>query len=235
MENRNLVLRALGDADRLVLEAEMRDIPLASGDVLYEPDYPVEWVYFPQTAVLSVVTVMTDGRTIESDTVGCESVVGVLAALGSSVSISRTLTQIPGSATRLSASRLRHQAGVSAELRKLLIRHSQANLAQAHQSVACNALHGVNQRLCRWLLMSQDRTVNAVVELTQQDLATMVGVQRTTITKALGELTATGLIRRARGRIEILDRARMEAQVCECYDAVRWNLERLIGKAPSAG
>ena len=213
----------------------MRDIPLASGDVLYEPDYPVEWVYFPQTAVLSVVTVMTDGRTIESDTVGCESVVGVLAALGSSVSISRTLTQIPGSATRLSASRRRHQAGVSAGLRKLLVRHSQANLAQAHQSVACNALHGVNQRLCRWLLMSQDRTVNAVVELTQQDLATMVGVQRTTITKALGELTAAGLIRSGRGRIEILDRARMEAQVCECYGAVRANLERLIGKAPSAG
>ncbi|MGI8840974.1 MAG: Crp/Fnr family transcriptional regulator [Caulobacteraceae bacterium] len=235
MKNRNLVLRALSDADRLALEAEMREIPLASGDVLYEPDYPVEWVYFPQTAVLSVVTVMADGRTIESDTVGCESVVGVLAALGSSVSINRTLTQILGSATRLSASRLRRQAAVSAELRKLLVRHSQANLAQAHQSVACNALHTVNQRLCRWLLMSRDRTISAVVQLTQQELATMVGVQRTTITKALGDLTAAGLIRLGRGRIEILDRPRMEAQVCECYGAVRANLERLIGKAPSAG
>lgn len=235
MRTRNFVLRALGDADRRAMEGEMRDVPLASGDVLYEPDYPVEWVYFPQTAVLSVVTVMADGRTVESDTIGCESVVGVLAALGSSVAISRTLTQIPGSATRISASGLRRQAAVSAELRKLLIRHSQANLAQAHQSVACNALHGVNQRLCRWLLMSQDRTVNGFVELTHQYLATMVGVHRTTITQALSALAADKLIRPGRGRIEILDRARMEAQVCECYGAVQANLKRLIGQAPSGG
>ena len=232
MEVRNYVLRALGNTDRLALEADLQPLVLASGDVQYEPDCPVEWVYFPETAVLSVVTVMADGRTVESDTVGCESVVGVLAALGSSVSTGRTFAQIPGSAIRLSASRLRRQAGASDSLRKLLIRHSQANLAQAHQSVACIALHDVDQRLCRWLLMSQDRTGADLVELTQQYLATMVGVQRTTITQALGVLAAAGLIRRGRGRVEILDRARMEARVCECYEAVQSTLERLIGRAP---
>ena len=212
----------------------MNLVALASGDVLYEPDYAVDWVYFPNTAVLSVVTVMADGRTVESDTIGCESVVGVLAALGGSVSTSRTLTQIPGAAMRLSASRLRAQADVSSDLRRLLVRHSHANLAQAHQSVACNALHGVSQRLCRWLLMSQDRTAADAVELTQQYLATMVGVQRTTITQALRDLTTAQLIRQGRGRIYILDRAGMEARACECYQAVQADLERLVGLAPSA-
>lgn len=233
--SRNWVLRALKSADLAALQGDLIEVVLASGDVLYEPDYPVDWVYFPNTAVLSVVTVMADGRAVESDTVGCESVVGVMAALGASIATNRTFTQIPGSAMRLSASKLRQRADNSAELRRLLVRHSQANLAQAHQSVACNALHGVSQRLCRWLLMSQDRTSNDAVELTQQFLATMVGVQRTTITEALRELKAANLIRQGRGQIHILDRAGMEARSCECYEAVQSNLERLIGLAPSAG
>ena len=232
MTVRNYVLHALCEADRAALDPDIHDIYLAAGEVLFEPDYPADWVYFPDTAVLSVVTVMSDGRMVESDTVGYESVVGVLAALGASISCNRTLVQIPGRASRISAPVLRRVANDSADLRRLLIRHSQANLAQAHQSVACNALHDVNQRLCRWLLMSQDRTASDVVQLTQQYLATMVGVQRTTITQALHQLTLAGLISQGRRRIEILDRAGMEARVCECYDAVRANLERLIGKAP---
>ena len=233
MEARNHVLRAMSRSDREALEPFMQSVDLASGDILYEPSYPVEWVYFPDTAVLSVVTVMADGRTVESDTVGYESLVGALCALGSTVSVSRTFTQIPGAAVKLSASRLRHRAEDSGPLRQLLIRHAQANLAQAHQSVACNALHDLNQRLCRWLLMSHDRTANADVRLTQQYLATMLGVQRTTVTQALREMTAAKLIRRGRGSIQILDRARMEAQVCECYDIVRSNLEQITGAEPS--
>lgn len=233
--NRNFVLRALRGADAQALAADLRDVELQFGDVLFEPDYLVEWVYFPQTAVLSVVTVMADGRAVESDTVGCESVVGVLAALGSSPSTSRTFTQIPGVVTKLSASKLRQRADFSAHFRRLLVRHCLANLAQAHQSVACNALHSVNQRLCRWLLMSQDRTASDVVELTHQYLAFMVGVQRTTITGALRDLVAAKLIAIGRRRIEILDRPRMELQACECYGAVRANLDRLIGEAPSPG
>jgi CRP-like cAMP-binding protein len=233
MDSRNFVLKALSAADQAALTADFHEVSLTSGDVLFEPDYPVEWVYFPTTAVVSVITVMADGRSVESDTVGYESVVGVLAALGSSVAITRTFTQIPGAATRVSASALRRQADASPALRRLLVRHSQANLAQAHQSVACNALHSVGQRLCRWLLMSQDRTASDTVRLTQQYLATMVGVQRTTITQALSELTDAGLIRRGRGRIDIVDRTGIEARACECYEAVRANLERLIGRAPA--
>jgi CRP-like cAMP-binding protein len=231
---RNRVLGALEEADVRALAPEIHEVALASGDVLYEPDYEVEWLWFPNTAVLSVVTPMADGRTVESDTVGYESVAGALNALGSSSSINRTFVQIPGSAAQISAAVVRRQANQSPELRKLLVRHAQANLAQAHQSVACNALHGVNQRLCRWLLTCQDRTASDVIEITQQYLATMVGVQRTTITQALRELTGARLIAQGRRRIEILDRARMEAMSCECYEAVRAHLQRLLGDDPAS-
>ncbi len=213
--------------DRDALAPHLKLVNLASGDVLFEPEQPADRVYFPNTAVLSVMMVMEDGRTVETDTVGNESAVGILAALGASMSVNRTLTQIPGTALVMPAGRLRQVVDESAALRTLLLRHAQINLAQAHQSVACNALHGVEQRLCRWLLASQDRTARDVVELTQQYLAIMVGVQRTTVTQALRELTTAGLIRQGRRYIEIIDRKGMEARACECYSAVRATAERV--------
>lgn len=228
MKHRNWVLAAMTDQDLSALEPDLRKVSLQAGDVQYEPEYSVEWVYFPTTAVLSVVTVMQDGRTVESDTVGFESVVGALAALSITPAVNRTFTQIAGEAIRIPAGRLRQQAEASPVLTRLLLRCVQANLAQAHQSTACNALHDVNQRLCRWLLLSHDRTDSDLVPLTQQYLATMLGVQRTTVTQAVRELRANGLIDRRRGAIHILDRARMERDVCECYVSVRTTLERLL-------
>ncbi|HEY7852488.1 MAG TPA: Crp/Fnr family transcriptional regulator [Caulobacteraceae bacterium] len=234
MESRNYILRALSGPDAAALAPELVTLAVNSGDVMYEPEYEIDWVWFPTTAVLSVVTVMTDGRTVESDTVGRESAVGILAALGKAVSTSRTFTQIPGEAVRLPAVALRRQANESARLRTLLMRHALANLAQAHQSVACNALHDVGARISRWLLMSQDRTASDGVRLTQEYLAFMVGVQRTTVTRLLAELADDDIIAKHRGRIDILDRDRLEARVCECYATVQANLERLIGHAPVA-
>jgi CRP-like cAMP-binding protein len=231
-ETRNYLLRAICPADQKLLEPELTRLELASGDVIYEPEYGVDWVWFPCTAVLSVVTVMHDGRAVESDTVGRESAVGILAALSNAVSTSRTFVQIPGQALRMSAARLRRQANESPHLLNLLVRHALANLAQAHQSVACNALHDVRDRTCRWLLMSQDRTNSDVVRLTQQFLATMVGVQRTTVTQLLTELADEGVVAKSRGRIDILDRAKLEERVCECYHTVQSNFERLIGEPP---
>jgi CRP-like cAMP-binding protein len=226
---RNWVIRALSPSDRD--DVGFETVSLASGDSISEPEDPVDWVYFPDTAVFSVITVMADGRTVESATVGCESVVGAMEAMAGASSVGRTVAQVAGSARRLSAARLRARADVSADLRRLLLLHSLANLAQAHQSVACNALHDVQQRLCRWLLMSQDRTGGAALGLTQQFIATMVGVQRTTITQALGGLTDAGFIRQRRGQIQIVDRVGMQARSCECYDAVQEHMERLIGRA----
>ncbi|HXV01225.1 MAG TPA: Crp/Fnr family transcriptional regulator [Caulobacteraceae bacterium] len=234
MESRNHILRALSRTDFEALAPQLVTLAVAGGEVMYEPEYEIDWVWFPITAVLSVVTVMSDGRTVESDTVGRESAVGILAALGNAVSTSRTFTQIPGEAVRLPALALRRQAAASARLRTLLMRHALANLAVAHQSVACNALHDVGARICRWLLMSQDRTASNMVRLTQEYLAFMVGVQRTTVTRLLADLAAKGVIAKHRGRIEILDRPGLEARVCECYGTVQANFERLIGEAPLA-
>jgi CRP-like cAMP-binding protein len=225
---RNRILSAMSEADLHVLEPDLRQTVLDAGDIQYEPGYQVEWVYFPSTAVLSVVTVMADGRTVESDTIGYESAVGILAALGGTFAVSRTFTQISGTALRLPAVSLRRQALVSASLTKLLVRHALADMAQAHQSVACNALHDVNQRLCRWLLLSADRTGGDLIPLTQQYLSTMLGVQRTTVTEAERALRSRGLVKRHRGGIRILDRSSMEREACECYAAVRANMEHLL-------
>lgn len=210
MDPRNQLPLLIPPADREAIAAQLVIVPLASGEILYEPDYPVDWVYFPITAVLSVVTVMVDGRTVECDTVGYESAVGVLAG-----------------AVRVSAARLRRQSNQSSGLRQLLIRHT-----YAHQSAACNALHALEQRLCKWLLMSQDRAADTKVRLTKQYLATMLGVQRTTVTAALRDLADKQLIRRGRGYVEILDRAWLEALVCECYEAVQENLQRVVDHLP---
>jgi CRP-like cAMP-binding protein len=223
------VLAVMAAADRAALAPNLQEVALRSGDVLSEPGYPVSWVYFPISAVLSVVTLMADGRSVESDTVGRESAVGLLCALAETVSVDRTFTQIAGRAWRVPASRVRWQAEASPTLHRLLIRHAQANLAQAHQSVACNALHDLDERLARWLLMSQDRTGGDDIRLTHEFLATMLGVQRTTVTEALRALAAAGLIRQERGAIHILDRAGFEARVCECYEVLKGNLVQLIG------
>ena len=231
-ESRNAVLRRLAVADAAVLAPHASAVSLESGDVLYEPDAPVEWVYFPLTSVLSIVNVMKDGRTVESDTVGCESVVGVLNALGSPVAVNRTFVQIPGGAVRVPRTVLAARAAESAELMNLLVRHTQINLAQAHQSVACNALHPVTARLCRWLLLSHDRTGSDIIRLTQDYLATMLGVQRTTVTQAMTVLKAAKVIDYRRGKISVLNRDGIEALACECYEVGQEQLRRLVPVSP---
>jgi CRP-like cAMP-binding protein len=232
---RNHVLNNLPTKELATLKPHLVALALASGDVLIEPDAPVERVYFPNTAVLSVVTLMEDGRAVETDTVGHESAVGLLETLANTYAISRTFVQIPGGALYVPAALLRAQAEASPVVRTVLLRHAQANLAQAHQSVACNALHDVEQRLCRWLLAAHDRTASDVIQLTQQYLATMVGAQRTTVTQALQALAAAGLIRQGRGRIEVLNRRGLESRACECHLALRSNIDRLIGRGAVRG
>jgi CRP-like cAMP-binding protein len=224
---RNYLLSALNEADLAALSSSLMEISLGTGQVLYEYDRVVEHLYFPGTSVLSVVNVMKDGRSVETATIGFESVAGLLPALSGEPSRSMTFTQIAGSAIRLPAAKVRERLTASPALLKLLLRFTQANVAQAEQSVACNALHEVLQRLARWLLMSQDRTGNHMVPLTQDYLAVMVGAQRTTVSAAAAKLKAEGLIDYRRGRIEILDRPGLEAVACECYAAVQANFEQL--------
>ncbi len=173
---------------------------------------------------------MEDGRGVESSTIGRESVEGVLSAFGSQRAYNRVICQIRGLCFTLPTARLKEAAAKSPSLSDDLIRHVQGNTAQTEQSVACNALHNVEERLSRWILMSADRGDSKLVTLTQEYLAIMLGVQRTTVTQAARTLQAAGLIRYARGSIEIVNRAGLEETVCECYSVVNQKFDALVGR-----
>jgi CRP-like cAMP-binding protein len=225
---RNYLLSALPESDKAALTPNCMEVSLGGGEIVFEPDRPVEFVLFPSTTVLSEVRVMADGRQVETATIGVESLSGLLSALTGEPARNRTFAQIAGGAIRLPAARLRAQAAASAPLMHLLLRHLHANSAQAEQSVACNALHHVAARLARWLLMTSDRTGRPTVALTQDYLAVMVGAQRTTVSGGAAALKARGLIRYSRGQIDIIDRAGLEHAACECYAAVREAYDDLL-------
>ena len=215
-----------------LLHRSLIDVTLARGHVLCVPGDDLECIWFPTTAVLSVVTLLADGQDVEACTIGHESAYGLLNAMGSSTAIDRVIAQVPGRAIKLAASRLRAAAALSISITDLVVRHAQANTAQIQQSVACNAVHSVEARLCRWLLMTQDRIRSDRLPLTQEFLGFMLGVQRTTVTGAARTLQAVGAIRYSRGQIEILDRDRLKAGACECYASVLDKHAQLLGARP---
>ncbi len=214
---RNSLLTAFGDAAIRAISGNLSESGLVVGRVISERGGRVTDVYFPSSGVFSIVTLMRDGQAVESLTVGREGAVGLAAALGEPVSEARIVVQIAGTAWRISADRLRDAAQRHPIITDVAMRYSQVTVALLHQAAACNALHDVGPRLCRWLLTCEDRISDHVVPLTQEFLAMMLGVQRTSVTAAAQSLQRKGLIQYQRGRITILDRAGMEAMACECY------------------
>lgn len=229
----NRVLSALPKADLGALIPDMVEATWGPGEVLYESGGPVTEAHFPSSAGLSVVKVMDDGTCVECATVGSESAVGLLPALSGGVSSNRTFVQLAGSGISIPAAALRARARQSPALVDLLLRFAQVTLAQEEQSVACNALHETEPRLARWILQSQDRLNARVLPLTQDYLAIMLGVQRTTVGAAASRLKAEGLIRYSRGQLEVLDRPGLERRSCECYGAVRDLQARLLAPEES--
>jgi CRP-like cAMP-binding protein len=225
-------LDSLGVENFNLLRPYLVNVVLTRDDVLCLPGTHLECVWFPTTAILSVVTILADGQDVEACTIGHESAYGLLNALGSPVSIDRVITQVPGAAIKLAASRLKAAAALSIHITDLIVRHAQANIAQIQQSVACNAVHSVEARLCRWLLMTQDRRRSDRLPLTQEFLGFMLGVQRTTVTGVARGLQAAGTIRYSRGQIEILDRASLQRGACECYGSVLEKHAQLVGARP---
>ena len=179
-----------------------------------------------------MVTILADGQDVEARTVGHEGAYGLLNALGSPIAMDRVIAQVPGEAIRLRASQLKAAAALSVSVTDLIMRHAQANAAQVQQSVACNAVHTVEQRLCRWLLMTQDRTRSHRLPLTQEVLGFMLGVQRTTVTGVARALQSAGFIRYSRGQIEVLNREGLKAGSCECYRSVLDKQTQLLGAHP---
>ena len=231
----NSLLDNLEDAEYGLLEPYLTEKFLERDTVTHDPGDRIDTVYFPNGAILSVITLMEDGRGVESSTIGRESAQGMLSAFGSHRAHNRVICQVPGLTFMLPTARLKEAAAKSPSLADHLIRHVQGNTAQVEQSVACNALHTVEERLCRWILMSADRGDGKVVALTQEYLAIMLGVQRTTVTQAARTLQSAGLINYARGAIEIVNRRGLEDTVCECYGVVRQKFELLLGAATANG
>jgi CRP-like cAMP-binding protein len=225
----NHFLDRLGDRDIDALRPHLAEVALARNQVLEEAGKPVAFVYLPVDSILSVLTVMHDGSQVESRTIGREGGYGLLQALGSPISYERTLCQVGGKAWRIALGDLRRAAGRGEGIRDAIVRHAQASLLQAAQSTACNTLHRAEQRLCRWLLLTQDRLGGSeVVPLTQEHLAIMLGVQRTTITAVASGLQDRGVISYTRGKIRILDREALERCACECYEAIRKGAKLMI-------
>jgi CRP-like cAMP-binding protein len=185
--------------------------------VLYEPNQPVEFIYFPETAAISVVALMQNGSSIEVGTIGREGMAGAFLLLRTDTVPYRYFIQVGGHGYRASAARFLNIVKDSDELQGAVLRCESAFRTQTMQGMACNGLHAVEQRCCRWLLMTRDRVDSDDLKLTHEFLGFMLGVRRSSVTDVLAPLQAAGMVRSNRGTITILDRAALEARVCECY------------------
>ena len=215
------------------LEPHLEHAEFERGTVFYEPGQAIDTVYFPNTGVISLLSVMDDGSAVETATVGSESAVGLLAGMTRITAFSRIIGQSAGVVSRIRAERLRAVSASTPLLRDVIQRHCDALLANAQQSVACNALHDVEERFCRWLLVCHDRLDGDEMQLTQEFLAMMLGVQRTTVSQVASMLQEAGLIRYQRGRLVVLDRAGLERRACECYRHVCAHTQRVLPPSPA--
>lgn len=217
----NRLLSTFSPADRLLIEGTATIVSLRRGDVLFEPGSQVPATHFPSAGtVVAIVIGIVDGRTVEVATIGREGAVGGIVSAGKAPAYARAVVQIAGSALRVDLKALETVKTRSPQVRELFSRYADALLAQVMQSVACNAFHPLDARCCRWLLTAQDRACCDDIPLTQEYLAEMLGVQRTTVSAVARALQAQGLIRYRRGTIRILDRAAIETKACECYENV---------------
>jgi CRP-like cAMP-binding protein len=228
-ENRLLALLPAHDLDALRSRAEV--VSLHHGDSAIVPDEPIKDIYYPLTCLLSMVTTMEDGATVESGTIGREGMSGIPVLLNAGQTTMPTFCQIPGEAVRVRAEYVRDLYERSPEVQRIVNRYVHTVVIVGSQSAACNALHRVEARMCRWLLMSSDGVGSDEVNLTQEYLAAMLGVRRPGVTEIAGKLRGDGLIDYTRGSIRIIDRDGVEKLACECYGRVKGEYERLFGGA----
>jgi CRP-like cAMP-binding protein len=228
----NRFLATLPPHDFSLLVPHLRMTELKRGLMLHDVGGKIEHVYFPHTGMVSLVAVMQSGATVETATIGRGGVIGASAGLGARSSFGRAIVQLPGSAAWISAAQFYAVAHECQAIHDLVVRYNDLLLAQVQQSVACNALHAVEARLCRWLLQTRDCVDDDAILLTQEFLGQMLGVRRTTVTIAARLLLNAGLIRYRRGLIHIVDRAALEDIACECYAVVKHNTDKVFPARP---
>ena len=226
--SQNHLLAALPAAEYEPLAPHLELVRLSLGEMLYEPDDQLLHAYFPTTAIVSLHYVMESGASAESAGVGNEGVVGISLFMGGNTTPSSAVVQTAGYAYRLAGGMLVREFNRAGLLQRLLLRYTQALMTQMSQTAACNRHHSVEQQLCRWLLLTLDRLPGNELVMTQELIASMLGVRREGITEAAGNLQRAGVISYRRGHIAVLDRAGLEQRVCECYAVVKTELKRLL-------
>ena len=224
----NHLLEALPDAERLRWEPVLEEVDLPLGRVLYESGSQLSHVYFPTTAIVSLLYVMENGSSAEIAVVGNEGIVGVSLFMGGETTPSRAVVQSAGQGLRLSAARLKAEFNLAGPVLHLLLRYTQALLTQMAQTAVCNRHHSLDQQLCRWLLLSLDRLPGNELVMTQELIANMLGVRREGVTEGALKLQRAGLISYSRGHITVLDRPGLEKRSCECYAVVKKEYDRLL-------
>lgn len=220
-QGENQLLTALSASDYLLLRPHLKEVVLEQGSVLQEYGERIQHVLFPLSGMISMLSVMRDGKAVETAVVGREGMLGAQCGLGIGHAYSRAVVQIPGRAARIGGAPFQKAMRESERMRDFVVRYRELRLAQTQQAAACNALHGAEARLSRWLLQSSDVIGAEIVPLTQEFLSQMLGVRRTTVTAIARSLQEAGMIRYARGRIEVSDRQRLENGACECYEILR--------------
>jgi CRP-like cAMP-binding protein len=224
----NRLLASLPATAFELLRPHLKTIDLVHEAILFETGDPVNRVYFPHSGVISLVVDLAGGEMIEAAMIGRDSIVGASSALVGKVELNKGIVQIAGVASTLDVQRLRKVAEASVAFRTTLIRHEQVLFAQAQQSVACNASHTVEARLARWLLRCRDLAGGETLELTQEFLSQMLGVQRTSVSLVAHTLQKAGLIAYSRGQIKIIDLNGLRDTSCECYATVKGHYDRLL-------
>ena len=226
MQNR--LLAALPPEEFERIRPHLEPIQLEQRQLLFDPETPIRHVYFPETAVVSLVSRLMDGSNVEVGTAGREGMAGLSVFLAGDTSSVQVFAQIPGMATRIEAKAFTRLAAAPGPFHQLLMRYTQAFLTQVAQTAACNGAHLVDARCARWLLMTHDRVDTDLIPLTHEFLAFMLGVRRAGVTVAMNALQDANLVRCTRGKVAIVDRPGLEKASCECYGVVRAHFERLL-------
>lgn len=226
--NQNHLLAALPTAEFERLSPHLELVPLLLGDTLYAPGGQLAHVYFPTTAIVSLLYIMESGVSAEMAGVGNEGVLGISLFMGGDTTPSSAVVQTAGHAYRLQGRLLKDEFSRGGLMQRLLLRYTQALVTQMFQTGACNRHHAIEQQLCRWLLLTLDRLPSNELIMTQELVANALGVRREGITEAAGNLQRAGVIHYRRGHISVLDRAGLESRACECYAVVRKELARLL-------
>lgn len=231
--NQNHLIAALPKDEFEPLAAQLELVPMPLGQMLYEPGVQLQHAYFPTSCIVSLHYVTESGASVETAGVGSEGVVGVSLFMGGNTTSSSAVVQTAGHAYRMERHKLLQEFNRAGLLQRLLLRYTQALLTQMAQTAVCNRHHTLEQQLCRWLLLTLDRLPTNELTMTQELVASMLGVRREGVTEAAGNLQRAGCISYRRGHIAVLDRSGLETRACECYAVVKAEMNRLLSDAES--